>query len=55
MTYGQLEDFRKTSKLNFEQMDHLLHGIDIRDIETITYNAETDTFKVTISKDRYRL
>lgn len=51
MTYGQLEEFRKTARLTFNQMDNLLKDIDIRDIETIIYNAETNTFKVTISKD----
>ena len=51
MTYGQLEDFRKASRLTFDQMDKLLNGIDIRDIESIIYNAETNTFKITISKD----
>jgi len=55
MTYGQLEDFRKTARLTFNQMDNLLKGVDIRDIETITYNAETNTFKITISKDAWYL
>ncbi len=51
MTYAQLEEFRKTSRLTYNQMDNLLEGIDIRYIESITYNAETNTFKITISKD----
>ena len=51
MTYAQLEDFRKTSKLTFNQMDHLLDRINICDIESIIYNAETNTFKIIISKD----
>lgn len=55
MTYRQLEDFRKTARLTYNQMDKLLYGINIHDIETITYNAETNTFKITISKDAYCL
>ena len=55
MTYRQLEDFRTTSRLTINQMDNLLNGIDIRDIESIIYDAETNTFKITISKDAYNL
>lgn len=51
MTYGQLEDFRKISHLSFEQMEKILNGIDIRDIESITYDAKANAYKILISKD----
>lgn len=52
MTYRQLEDFRRTTNLTFNQMDNLLKGIDFRDIERIIYVEETETYKITISKDK---